>query len=42
MNLPVMTSPHFTGIAVAQIRPRLRARTVEHCQVIEPGSEDGP
>ncbi len=29
-------SPHFEGIAVAQIRPLLSARSVEFCQVIEP------
>jgi len=29
-------SPHYEGIAVAQIRPLLKDRTVEFCQVIEP------
>ena len=29
-------SPHFEGIAVAQIRPLLAGRTVEFCQVIAP------
>ncbi len=29
-------SPHFEGIAVAQIRPLLADRTVEFCQVIAP------
>jgi quinol monooxygenase YgiN len=29
-------SPHYEGIAVAQIRPLLAARTVEFCQVVEP------
>jgi quinol monooxygenase YgiN len=29
-------SPHFEGIAVAQIRPLLSNRTVEFCQVVEP------
>ena len=29
-------SPHFEGIAVAQIRPLLADRTVEFCQVVEP------
>jgi quinol monooxygenase YgiN len=29
-------SPHFEGIAVAQIRPLLSNRSVEFCQVIEP------
>jgi quinol monooxygenase YgiN len=29
-------SPHFEGIAVAQIRPLLSDRTVEFCQVVEP------
>ena len=29
-------SPHFAGIAVAQIRPLLADRTVEFCQVIAP------
>ncbi len=32
-----MASPHYEGIAVARIRPLLRARTVEFHQVIEPG-----
>ena len=30
------TSPHYEGIAVAQIRPLLKDRTVEFCQVIAP------
>ena len=29
-------SPHFEGIAVAQIRPLLSERTLRFCQVIEP------
>ena len=29
-------SPHYAGIAVAQIRPLLSNRTVDFCQVIEP------
>ena len=29
-------SPHYEGIAVAQIRPLLSNRTVDFCQVIEP------
>ena len=29
-------SPHFEGIAVAQIRPLLAERTLRFCQVIEP------
>jgi len=29
-------SAHYEGIAVAQIRPRLKDRTVEFCQVIAP------
>ena len=29
-------SPHFTGIAVAQIRPLLAERTLRFCQVVEP------
>jgi|SRR5690242_14150586 len=29
-------SPHYEGIAVAQIRPLLKDRTVEFCQVVEP------
>jgi quinol monooxygenase YgiN len=29
-------SPHFKGIAVAQIRPLLAERTLEFCQVVEP------
>ena len=29
-------SPHYEGIAVAQIRPLLSDRTVEFCQVVEP------
>jgi (4S)-4-hydroxy-5-phosphonooxypentane-2,3-dione isomerase len=29
-----LASPHYEGIAVAQIRPLLRARTLEFCQVI--------
>jgi quinol monooxygenase YgiN len=30
-------SPHFTGIAVARIRPLLADRSVEFCQVVAPG-----
>ena len=30
------SSPHYEGIAVAQIRPLLSDRTVEFCQVIAP------
>ena len=30
------TSPHYEGIAVAQIRPLLTDRTLEFCQVITP------
>jgi quinol monooxygenase YgiN len=29
-------SPHFTGIAVAQIRPLLADRSVEFCEVVAP------
>ena len=29
-------SPHYEGIAVAQIRPLLSTRTVDFCQVVEP------
>jgi quinol monooxygenase YgiN len=29
-------SPHFEGIAVAQIRPLLSNRTIKFCQVIAP------
>ena len=29
-------SPHYEGIAVAQIRPLLSNRTVDFCQVVEP------
>ena len=29
-------SPHFEGIAVAQIRPLLAERTLRFCQVVEP------
>ena len=29
-------SPHYEGIAVAQIRPLLKDRTVEFCQVVTP------
>ena len=29
-------SPHFEGIAVAQIRPLLSERTLRFCQVVEP------
>ena len=32
-------SPHYEGIAVAQIRPLLADRTVEFCQVIEPDGD---
>ncbi len=31
-------SPHYEGIAVAQIRPLLSHRTVEFCQVVEPSA----
>ena len=31
-------SPHFEGIAVAQIRPLLADRAVEFCQVIAPNA----
>jgi quinol monooxygenase YgiN len=31
-------SPHFEGIAVAQIRPLLSNRAVEFCQVVEPSA----
>jgi (4S)-4-hydroxy-5-phosphonooxypentane-2,3-dione isomerase len=30
-----VASPHYEGIAVAQIRPLLSERTVEFCQVID-------
>jgi len=30
------SSPHYEGIAVAQIRPLLSDRTVEFCQVVAP------
>ena len=29
-------SPHFEGIAVAQIRPLLSEQDLEFCQVVEP------
>ena len=29
-------SPHFTGIAVAQIRPLLADRSIEFCEVVAP------
>jgi quinol monooxygenase YgiN len=29
-------SPHFEGIAVAQIRPLLKDRTLQFCQLIKP------
>ena len=32
-------SPHFEGIAVAQIRPLLAERTLRFCQVIEPSGD---
>jgi quinol monooxygenase YgiN len=32
-------SPHYEGIAVAQIRPLLADRTVEFCQVIKPDGD---
>ena len=32
-------SPHFEGIAVAQIRPLLAERTLRFCQVIEPDGD---
>jgi quinol monooxygenase YgiN len=31
-------SPHYEGIAVAQIRPLLKDRTVEFYQVVEPSA----
>jgi quinol monooxygenase YgiN len=34
-----LASPHFSGIAVAQIRPLLRERTLEFCQVVAPEAE---
>jgi len=30
------TSPHYEGIAVARIRPLLKDRTVEFCEVVQP------
>ena len=32
-------SPHFEGIAVAQIRPLLAERTLQFCQVVEPDGD---
>jgi quinol monooxygenase YgiN len=32
-------SPHYEGIAVAQIRPLLAERTLRFCQVIEPSAD---
>jgi len=32
-------SPHFEGIAVAQIRPLLAERTLQFCQVVEPSGD---
>jgi len=32
-------SPHFEGIAVAQIRPLLAERTLRFCQAIEPSGD---
>jgi len=32
-------SPHFEGIAVAQIRPLLAERPLRFCQVIEPSAD---
>ena len=32
-------SPHYEGIAVAQIRPLLSNRTVDFCQVIAPDGD---
>ena len=32
-------SPHFEGIAVAQIRPLLAERTLQFCQVVEPAGD---
>ena len=29
-------SPHYEGIAVARIRPLLKDRTVEFCEVVQP------
>ena len=37
-----LASPHFQGIAVAQIRPLLRDRILEFQEVIAPAGEDGP
>jgi quinol monooxygenase YgiN len=33
------SSPHFEGIAVAQIRPLLSERTLRFCQVIAPDGD---
>jgi quinol monooxygenase YgiN len=35
-------SPHFEGIAVAQIRPLLKDRTLQSCQLIEPNGARPP
>ena len=32
-------SPHYEGIAVAQIRPLLAERTLQFCQVVEPSGD---
>ena len=32
-------SPHFEGIAVAQIRPLLSERTLRFCQVVQPDGD---
>ena len=32
-------SPHYEGIAVAQIRPLLSNRTVDFCQVVQPDGD---
>ena len=34
-------SPHYEGIAVAQIRPLLAERTLRFCQVVEPSDTVG-
>ena len=35
-----VASPHYEGIARDQIRPLLRERTVEFCQVITPATDE--
>jgi quinol monooxygenase YgiN len=38
-----LASPHYNGIAVAQIRPLLRDRTLEFCEVVHastPGASE--